>query len=164
MKFWAPISRLYSRNVYAGIWQPLIGCIYSHIVYAGIWCFICLPLIQPYCICGDALPMRQHARECAEQRLRARKEPDAVERWPNLPAAWQHATLSHSHTTPPSFSTSSDHVPLPPHQIAFKLSKNIGHGPYDGSPANQGTVKTHCLLHAAVRLMQGKGRDTEGGG
>ena len=72
MKFWAPISCLYSCNVYAGIWQPLIGCIYSHIVYAGIWCFICLPLIQPYCICGDVPPMWQHARKCAEQRLRAR--------------------------------------------------------------------------------------------
>ena len=25
-------------------------------------------------------------------------------------------------------------------------------------------VKTHCLLCAAVRLMRGKNRDTEGGG
>ena len=24
-------------------------------------------------------------------------------------------------------------------------------------------VKTHCLLHAAVRLMQGKDKGTEGG-
>ena len=53
LKFWAPISRLYSCNVYTGIWQPLIGCIYSHIVYAEIWYFVCLLLIQPYCIRGN---------------------------------------------------------------------------------------------------------------
>ena len=43
-------------------------------------------------------------------------------------------------TTPPFSPISSDHAPSPPHRITLKLGQNIEHGPYDGSPANQGAA------------------------
>jgi hypothetical protein len=65
---------------------------------------------------------------------------EIVQHWPDRLVVWQHAAVSHSNTTLHFFSTSSDHMPSPPHQIALNIGKNIKHGLYDGSPANQGTA------------------------
>ena len=85
---------------------------------------------------ADAPPMWQHAWKCAEQRLRARSPTQRS----GGPTCWQRGSARLSATATPSSSTSSDHAPSPPHRIAFKLGKNIEHGPYDGSPANQGAA------------------------
>ena len=61
-----------------------------------------------------------------------------MEQRTDRPVAWQRAGHSHSHhhTTTP-LSPSSDHAPPLTAPIAFKVSKNIEHGSYDQSPANQ---------------------------
>ena len=65
-----------------------------------------------------------------------------MERRTDWPVAWQRACHSHSHhnttTTPPP--PSSGRAPLTTAPIAFKVSKNIEHGSYDQSPANQGAA------------------------
>ena len=83
--------------------------------------------------------MQQHAWKCTEQRLGAR----SLTQWSGGPTCWWHgntwlSATATPHHPPPQLQ--ADHTPSPPHWIAFKLSKNIEHGPYDGSPANQGAA------------------------
>ena len=63
-----------------------------------------------------------------------------VEQWTNRPVVWPHACHSHSNFTTPPSSLSINCAPSPSYLINLKLGKNIKQQPYNGSPANQGTV------------------------
>ena len=88
----------------------------------------------------DAPLMRQHARKCAQQRLRARS-PTQGSGGPT--GRWRgnaRATAAATHTQLNSHPSCIDHAPSPSYPIALKLSKSIEHLWYDASPANQGAA------------------------
>ena len=88
----------------------------------------------------DAPPMRQHARKCAQQRLRARS-PTQGSGGPT--GRWRgnaRATATATHTQLNSHPSCIDRAPSPSYPIALKLSKSIEHLWYDASPANQGAA------------------------
>ena len=88
----------------------------------------------------DAPPMRQHARKCAQQRLRARS-PTQGSGGPT--GRWRgnvRATAAATHTQLNSHPSCIDRAPSPSYPITLKLSKSIEHLWYDASPVNQGAA------------------------